>query len=134
MDEDHDQQTTEVRETNNVNGDTHVQQRTVRSSHTVGGSVIMQRVIYYIAGVIIALLIIRLVLLLLGANPSSPFVNFMYTISGFFAWPFYGIFSYEPSYGHFTFEISSVVALIVYGLVAVGLAKLFTLTSSHPEV
>lgn len=134
MDEDRDQQTTEVRETNDTNGNTRVRRQTVRSTREVSGGVVLQRIVYYIAGVIIALLLIRLILLLLGANQGAPFVDFIYGVSGFFAWPFYGIFNYQPSYGHFTFEISTVVAIIVYGLIATGLAKLFTLTSNHPEV
>ena len=131
MDGDKDQKTTEVRETNKVQGDTNIRRQTVATTEKVNERVVLQRIIYYFAGVIIALLAVRIILQLLGANQSAAFVDFIYAVSGMFAWPFYGIFSYEPSYGKSVFEISSVVAIIVYGLVAVGLAKLTTLTSSN---
>lgn len=134
MNNDQEQQVTEVRESNTVQDGATVRRQEVATSQTVGSSVIARRVIYYIAGFIIALLALRLVLLLLAANQGAPFVDFVYALSGFFAWPFYGIFSYQPSYGQSTFEISTVVAIVVYALAAMGLAKLLTLTSSRTDV
>lgn len=128
------EQVTEVRESNTVQDGANVRRQSVATSQSVGNGVVARRVIYYIAGFIIALLALRLVLLLLAANQGAPFVDFVYAVSGVFAWPFYGIFSYQPSYGQSTFEISSVVAIIVYALVAMGLAKLLTLTSNRTDV
>jgi hypothetical protein len=128
MNEDRNQQTTEVRETNEVQGDTNVRRQTVTSVRDADGRIVAQRVIWYVAGVIIAALAVRIVLLLLAANEGSPFVDFVYNLSNFFAWPFFGIFSYKPTYGQSVFEVSSLVAIAVYALVALGLAKLFTLT------
>lgn len=133
MDDNKDQHTTEVRETNKHVGDTNVRRQTVSTTDKVGTTVVVQRIIYYIAGVIIALLTLRIILLLLAANQGSGFVDFVYGLSGFFAAPFYGIFSYQPTYGQSTFEISSVVAIIIYALAAIGLAKLLTLTSSRSD-
>lgn len=133
MDGDKDQKTTEVRETNAQVGDTNIRRQTVESSHAVDSRVVAQRIVYYITGVIVAFLLFRTALLLLAANQGSGFVDFVYGVGGFFASPFYGIFSYQPSYGQSTFEISSVVAIIVYTLVAMGIAKLFTLTSSRDD-
>lgn len=134
MNEDRDLQTTEVRETRAVDGGTATRRQTVARTSSVSGGVVARRVVYYIGGIIIALLALRIVLLLLAANQGSPFVDFIYGLSAFFAWPFYGIFSYQPSYGQSTFEISSVVAIIVYALLTVGLGKLFTLTSDRTAV
>jgi hypothetical protein len=134
MNTDQDQQVTEVRESNTTQDGANVRRQSVATSNTVGGNVVAKRVIYYIAGFIIALLALRLVLLLLAANQGAPFVDFVYGLSGVFAWPFYGIFSYQPSYGQSTFEVSTVVAIIVYALIAMGLARLFTLTSRRPDV
>lgn len=133
MNNDQDQQVTEVRESNTVQDGTNIRRQSVATTNNVGGNVVAKRVVYYIAGFIIALLALRLVLLLLAANQGAAFVDFVYALSGVFAWPFYGIFSYQPSYGQSTFEISTVVAIIVYALIAMGLAKLFTLTSNRPD-
>jgi hypothetical protein len=129
-----DEQVTEVRESNTVQDGANVRRQSIATSQSVGNGVVARRVIYYIAGFIIALLALRLVLLLLAANQGAPFVDFVYALSSVFAWPFYGIFSYQPSYGQSTFEISTVVAIIVYALLAIGLAKLFTLTSNRSDV
>jgi hypothetical protein len=134
MNEDHDQQTTEVRETNKQQGNTNIHRQTVATASRVDAAVIAKRVIFYIAGIIITLLALRIILLLFAANQGSPFVDFVYGLSGVFAWPFFGVFNYQPSYGLSTFEISSVVAIIVYALIAVGLAKLFTLTKTDDTV
>jgi hypothetical protein len=83
-------------------------------------------------GVINALLALRIVLLLLAANRGSGFVDFIYGLSGLFAMPFYGMFNYQPSYGQSTFELSSLVAIVVYSAVAMGIAKLLTLTKVKP--
>jgi uncharacterized membrane protein len=133
MNGDQEQKTTEVRDTNEQVGDTNIRRQTVESTKTVGSRVVLQRIVYYVTGVIVALLAFRIVLLLLAANQGSAFVDFIYGISGFFAWPFYGIFSYQPAYGQSIFEISSIVAILVYALVAMAIAKLLTLTSSQAE-
>ncbi len=134
MNEERDKQTTEVRETNEREGNTQIRRQTVATASSVDGTIIVRRVIYYLAGIIMALLALRVVLLLLAANQGSPFVDFIYSVSGAFAWPFFGIFNYLPTYGQSIFEISSVVAIVVYGLVAIGLAKLFTLTKTDDSV
>lgn len=131
---DKEQQTTEVRDTNTQVGDTNVSRQTVEKTSQTSGLVIFQRVVWFVAGVIIALLLLRIVLLLLAANEGSPFVDFIYALSSVFAAPFYGIFNYTPSYGQFYFEISSVVAAVIYSLVAWGITKLATLTRPSEEI
>lgn len=126
---DEDRQTTEVQTTARQVGDTTVERQTVASHDTAPGQVIIARVIYYIVGVITTLLLIRIILLLLAANQGNAFVDFIYALSGLFAMPFFGIFSYTPTYGSSVFELSSVVAIIIYGLVGWGLAKLLTIGS-----
>jgi hypothetical protein len=130
MNEEQDQKTTEVRDTKEQRGNTNIRRQSVTTSTKVDASVVARRVIYYLAGVIIALLALRIVLLLLAANQGSGFVDFIYVVSGLFATPFYGMFNYQPSYGQSVLEISSVVAIVVYGLAAVGIAKLLMLTKS----
>lgn len=109
-----DRQTTEVRKTN------------------VSGVVIVQRIIYYVGGVILALLFVRLLLQLFGASQASGFVDFVYGVSGVFVAPFYGIFG-EPTFGTSHFETSTLVAIVIYGLITVGIAKLITITRPREE-
>jgi hypothetical protein len=129
------QQTTEVRNTEVQNGATNVQRQTVSHSEKADSRVVASRVVWYIAGFIIILLVLRVVLYLLGANQGSGFVDFLYAISGVFAAPFYGIFQ-QPAYGSSVLDSASLVAIVVYALIAWGVAKLFTLnrTTGDAEV
>ncbi|MEO5950572.1 MAG: YggT family protein [Candidatus Saccharimonadales bacterium] len=124
-------QVTEVRETNQQAGDTKVRRQAVETRSSLSGSIIAQRVVWYIVGVIVALLAVRIVLQLLGANQGNGFVDFVYSLSGIFAAPFFGMFSYQPTYGASTLEIGTIVGIIVYTLVGWGFAKLFTIGSQH---
>ena len=99
----------------------------------VSTQVAVARFVYYVAGVIAAFLIARIVLLLLAANQGSAFVDFVYTVGGWFASPFYGIFSYQPQYGQSVLEISSIVAVVVYSLVAMAIVKLIMLTDARGD-
>ncbi len=128
---DQERQTTEVRETNVQEGATNVQRQTVAQTTQADGRVVASRVVWYVVGFIVVLLALRMVLLLLGANDNNAFVGFVYALSGVFAGPFYGIFSYQPTYGQSVFEVSSLVAIIVYTLVGWGISKLFTLNSAR---
>lgn len=98
----------------------------------VPGNVLAKRVVYYIGGFIIALLALRFILALFGAAEGNAFVDLVYSLSDVFVWPFYGIFG-EPTRGSSEFETSTLVAIAVYALVTVGIAKLFTINSVDPD-
>lgn len=125
-------QTTEGRSNEYQDGNTNVQRETVSNKRNgLPAAVIAQRVVWYLAGIIITFLLLRIVLLMLAANQGNGFVDFVYAVGNFFAVPFYGIFDYQPTYGEFTFELSSVVAVAVYALVAWGITKALTLGGSR---
>ena len=86
-----------------------------------------REIVYYILGVFEVLFTFRLVFKLLGANPGSAFVSFIYTVSGVFIAPFNGIFRSAVNEGLETksvLEPTTIVAMIVYALIAYGVAKL----------
>lgn len=120
------QETREVRTTSTREGATDVERQTVSESHAASGAVVGQKIVWYIAGFIIVFLALRLLLLMLGANEGNMFVDLVYAIGGFFAAPFTGIFG-SPTYGEFFFDTASLVAIVVYALLAWGVAKAFTL-------
>lgn len=128
-----DEQTTEVRQTNTQVGDTNVSREQVRRETSVSGAVVAQRVVYYLAGIIISLLLLRFIFQLLGAAEGNAFVDFIYGLSGIFVAPFYGIFG-EPTFGQSQFETSTLVAIIIYALLAVGIGKLLTLSRPRDEI
>src|SRR3989344_881722 len=82
------------------------------------------QVIWYILGVIEILLVFRVVLKALGANPNSGFTNLIYSLSNPLALPFRGIFQTTVVEGS-VFEYSTLIAGAVYALVAYGIVQLF---------
>lgn len=85
------------------------------------------RVIWFVAGVVIALLALRFLFVLLGANQNNGFVDLVYTLSYPFAAPFFGMFGYHIHYGISRFELSTLIAIAIYALIAWGLARLVTI-------
>lgn len=97
---------------------------------TPSGPTLAARIIWYVAGVLLVLLAFRFILALLGANPGNAFANFIYTVSHPFVAPFFSLFSYDQHLGVGRFEIFTLVAMLVYALVAWGLARLATIGQS----
>src|SRR3990172_1913185 len=84
------------------------------------------QVIWYVLGVIETLLLFRFIFKLLGANPGTPFVRFLYTISGSVLAPFKAIFPTTTVEGSI-FEGSTLVAIAIYVVIAYGIVHLFQL-------
>jgi YggT family protein len=81
------------------------------------------QLIYWVFGLIEGLIAIRFVLKALGANPSAGFAEFIYGITAPLVAPFAGLFGNPAAQGS-VLEVHSIVALIVYALLAWLLAKL----------
>jgi uncharacterized YccA/Bax inhibitor family protein len=92
--------------------------------------------IYFIFGLLEVLLAFRLVLKVTGASASSGFVSFIYSLTGLFILPFQGIFRMGIAQGVETtavFEPSTLVALIVYIILAWGIVQLLRLLSREQQ-
>lgn len=114
----------EVRETTTHNGSTTQKNTEVLSNDTAGN--VIGRIIWFIASIIIGLLLFRFLLLLFGANPDNGFADFIYTASHPFAAPFFGLFNYDGEISNRSyFEASTLVAIAVYTLIASLLTRLF---------
>ena len=91
--------------------------------------VFLIRLIQLVAGILILLLALRFLLSLLGANTTNGFANFIYTVSHPFVAPFFGLFNYNQiKYGVSRFEVYTLVAIVVYAIIAWILAALVSLT------
>jgi uncharacterized protein YggT (Ycf19 family) len=95
------------------------------------GSFTAARIVWFVAGVLITFLALRFVFVLLGANQGNGFVDFIYAVSHPFVSPFFGIFNYDFGYGVSRVEVSALIAIAIYALVAWGIARLLTIR--HPE-
>lgn len=81
------------------------------------------QIIWYIVAVIEILLGFRMVLKALGANQDSGFTTLVYALSNPLALPFSGILPIPVS-GSSVFEWSTIIAALVYLLIAYGLVHL----------
>lgn len=109
---------TTAHQTETISGDPYAERRDA-TRRVQGG-------IYLIFGILEALLLIRFVLPLLGANPDAGFAQFIYGITEPFIAPFTGLLGmarFETS----VIEINPLVAILVYALLAWILAKLVEL-------
>lgn len=126
-------QQTEVRESKTQVGDTMVDKQVVSQKTQTSGAVIAQRIVWFIVGAIATIIALRFVLLLLGANEGAGFTSFVYGLSSVFVAPFAGIFT-QPVYGTAVFDFSSLLAIVIYLLIGLGIAKLLTLGRPRDEV
>lgn len=95
----------------------------------------INQVIWYILGVVEISLAFRIALKALAANQSSGFTNFIYSLTGPLALPFRGILG-ESISGNSLIEWSSLIAVLVYLVIAGGLVYLLDLVNpvSRDEV
>ena len=98
--------------------------RDVESADEVSPTFRMAQLVYVIFGIIIALIIIRVILKALAANPGAGFTSFIYGVTGPLVAPFQGIFATPQSSSGSVFEFSALVAIVVYALVAWVLVRL----------
>jgi uncharacterized membrane protein len=84
------------------------------------------QVIWFILGLIEVLLVFRFILRLLGANQFVGFTSLIYSITTPLAAPFSGILGMTIS-GNSVIEWSTIIAAVVYLIVAWGLAYLLDL-------
>lgn len=92
------------------------------------------QIVWYILGLLEVLLAFRFILKLLAANPSAGFSNAVYNISHPFTAPFLTVFHMTQVEGS-VFEWTTLLAMLVYLLIAWGIVKLFSMskTVSTPE-
>lgn len=92
------------------------------------------QIVWYILGLLEIILAFRFVLKLLAANSAAGFSSFIYTVSYPFATPFLNVFRATKVEGS-VFEWTTLLAMLVYLLIAWGIVKLFFMskTVSTPE-
>jgi YggT family protein len=111
-----------------VNGAAPIREASVARTSTPARRV--TEAIYLVFGIIDGLLLIRLVLKVLGANAHAGFASWTYGVTDFFLVPFHGLL---PTYvsGKTVFELSLIIAILIYSLVALALARLAAITLSR---
>jgi hypothetical protein len=92
------------------------------------------QIVWYLLGLLEILLAFRFILKLLGANAEAGFTSFVYGATYICTAPFLSVFRMTKVSGSI-FEWTTLLAILVYWLVAFGIIKLFLMgkTVSTPE-
>jgi len=92
------------------------------------------QIVWYILGLIEVLLAFRFALKLFGANADAGFTHVIYSVTHALAAPFLSVFRVSQVAGS-VLEWTTLLAMFVYWMIAVGLIKLFLMgkTVSTPE-
>lgn len=104
-------------------------EREVVEDPSAGGRVLVARIsglIWLLFGVIEALIGLRIILKFIAANPTSDFARFLYSLTDVFLAPFAGLVG-SPVIGNGVIEIYSMIAIVVYALLAWLVVRLFRL-------
>ncbi len=89
------------------------------------------KVVWYVLGIIEVLLAFRFILKLLDANTSAGFTQFIYNATYIFAQPFLRVFNnVQLTTGGSIFEWTTLLAMTVYWIIAVGIIELFMMGKS----
>lgn len=81
-------------------------------------------IIYFLLSVLEVILGLRFIFRLFGANESNDFILALYNFSHVFVGPFNNIFNDQSIGSRSVFELSTLVAMLIYALIAWGLVAL----------
>jgi uncharacterized protein YggT (Ycf19 family) len=100
-----------------------------------GGAALAARIVTFAFGVLQALLILRIILLLLVANPGNDVVKLIFNVTQPFVEPFLGMFSLNRvsvDQGSI-FDVAALVALIAWTLVEALILAAIRIFARRPE-
>jgi hypothetical protein len=89
-------------------------------------------VIWLLLSVLEAAIGLRVILKLIAANPDNPFASLVYGFTNIFLFPFAGLLP-TPAAGGMVLEISSLIAMVVYALVAYAIERLVWVIFYRPR-
>jgi len=90
------------------------------------------QLVWLLFGILGALIALRIGLKLIGANPESPIVALIYGFTYLFLFPFEGMVA-SPTAGNMVLELSSIFAILIYGLIAWAVERTVWLIFYRPR-
>jgi hypothetical protein len=90
------------------------------------------QMIWLLVGLLEAVIALRVVFKLIGVNAANTFAALLYSVTDFFVAPFASLTS-APAAGGMVLEISSIIAMIVYLLIAWALERIITVFFYRPR-
>src|SRR5688572_22669820 len=90
------------------------------------------QLIWLFLGILEALIVLRIGLKLIGANPESPIVALFYGLTFLFLFPFEGMVA-TPTVGGMVLELSSLFAMVIYALIAWAVERIVWVLFYRPR-
>jgi hypothetical protein len=90
------------------------------------------QIVWLIFGILEVLIALRIGLKLIAANPGSLIVAMIYGFTDLFLFPFQGM-TISPSFGGMVLEIPSMIAMVVYALIAWAIERLIWVIFYRPR-
>jgi hypothetical protein len=90
------------------------------------------QLVWLFLGILEGLLALRFVLKLIAANPDSPIAGVIYGFTNLFLLPFSGLTA-TPSAGGMVLELSTMIAMVVYGLIAWAIERIIWVIFYRPR-
>jgi hypothetical protein len=90
------------------------------------------QMIWLLLGLLEAVIALRVVFKLIGVNGENPFATLLYGVTGLFVAPFASLVG-SPAAGGMVLEISSVLAMIVYFLIAWAVERIVFVIFYQPR-
>jgi uncharacterized protein YggT (Ycf19 family) len=90
------------------------------------------QLVWLVLGILEGLLALRFILKLIAANPESPIAVFIYGFTNIFLLPFAGLTA-TPTAGGIVLELSTMIAMVVYGLIAWAIERMIWVIFYRPR-
>jgi hypothetical protein len=91
------------------------------------------RFIWLGTGILEFLILLRMLLKLVAANPNTAFTQIVYGFTDLFLWPFSGLIASPTAGNGMVLEISSFFALLVYAVLAWGVVQLIRIFATSTK-
>lgn len=90
------------------------------------------QLIWWLFGLLEAMLALRFIFKLIGVNAANSFASLLYVVTDFFLKPFSSLTG-TPAASGMVFEFSTLLAMIIYGLIGWGLERLVNVLFYRPR-
>ena len=108
------------------------QQRAINAANQNSAIARIVNIVYFLFGLLELLLTLRVVLHMFAANPNNGFAAFVYILTAPFVFLFGSLFA-NPPLGSGVFELTTIVAMIVYAILAWVIGRVIWLVLSRPR-
>jgi hypothetical protein len=108
------------------------QQRAINAANQNSAIARIVRIIYFLFSLLEVVLAVRVVLHMLSANQGNGFAAFIYAITFPFVVLFQSLFA-NPVFGTGVLELTTVVAMVVYAVIAWIIGRVVWLALSRPR-